>query len=129
MHSRQSVLSCLKARVLSRIRPGRAHNESDCWEIHEQDEKCSLWDWFWAAEHTVTFRCSHFTHTSALSLVNVVFCLLTLLNHWIEYLAVEGHDIQEYLPSTECLLRAKSFKHIISISIQVGIHTCISFHQ
>ena len=34
------------------------------------------------------------------------------MNHWIEYWPVEGHGIQEYLPSTECPPRAKSLKYI-----------------
>lgn len=65
----------------------------------------------------MNFSFSHFTHSS--DLVNIVFCWLTLLNHWIEYWPVEGHGIQEYLPSTECPPRAKSLKYIfISVGVQ-----------
>ena len=36
-----------------------------------------------------------------------------------EYWPVEGHGIQEYLPSTECPPRAKSLKYIfISVGVQ-----------
>ena len=52
--------------------------------VYQQDEKCSPWDLIPRGRACLNFCFSHFTHTSDLLFVNVVFCSLTFLNHCID---------------------------------------------